>query len=530
MRKPIPGVVVLVALFATVPAAPAEAAFPGANGTIAFTRYLTVDGQTSSDIYTIEPDGTGLTQLTTGGGSRDPAWSRDGRKIAFVRGPAGAEEIYVMNADGSAQTRLTTNSVFDLDPSWSPDGREIAFTRFVAKPGGGDSEIFKMNADGSGLVRLTTQPTYDRHPDWAPDGSKIAFDSGGPSISLMNPDGSGATQIDPNSSGPEWSSDSKHIAFTRLVDVDPGGNAYYDLMTMNRDGTDQTVLFGISSGYAWSPDKTVFVVGSGTCLHCLPVGPLYLINSDGTGDSTLTKPIYDDTTHTYSLDTEPDWQARALQPPYARPASGTPMRVPLVPAFAQCTAPNSAHVAPLNLPACDPPGSESNSGSPAHELTMSSDGSGEGFVSLKVEPGNPATVADEADVRVTASASDVHTKPGGDYAGYVILSVTMRITDRGSGFGGVPGTVKDFAFQTPVSCSTSGTTGAGGVCSIDTTLDSLVPGFAREGELAVISLPQAVLLDTGADGDVGQFNPGVCPPTCASGDEGVFLREGVFTP
>ncbi len=530
MRRVLPGAVVALVVSVTALAVPARAAFPGANGTIAFTRYLSVSGQTSSDIYTIEPDGTGEMRLTTDGGSRDPAWSRDGRKIAFVRGPAGAEEIYVMNADGSEQVRLTTNGVYDLDPSWSPDGREITFTRFVPKPGGGDSEIFKMNANGSGQVPLATRPGYDRHPDWAPDGTKIAFDSGGPSISLINPDGSGATQIDSNSSGPEWSPDSKHIAFTRLTDVDPSGNGFYDTMSMNRDGSDQTFLFSTGSGYAWSPDKTMFVVGSGTCLHCLPVGPLSLVYPDTQRSTMVTQPIYDDTTHTYSRDTDPDWQARTLQPPYARPASGAPMRVPLVPAFAQCTAPNSTHVAPLDLPACEPPATEANSGSPAHELTMSSDGSGAGFVSLKVEPGNPATAADEADVRVAASASDVHTKPGGDYAGYVVLSVTMRITDRASGFGGVPGTVRDFAFQTPVSCSTSGTTGAGGACSINTTLDSMVLGFAREGKLTVISLTQAELLDTGADGDVGQFNPGVCPPTCASGDEGVFLREGVYVP
>jgi Tol biopolymer transport system component len=530
MRRVLPGVVVTLVVSVTALAVPAQAAFPGANGTIAFTRYLSVSGQTSSDIYTIEPDGTGQMRLTTDGSSRDPAWSRDGRKIAFVRGPAGAEEIYVMNADGSEQTQLTTNSVYDRGPSWSPDGREIAFTRFVPSPGGGDAEIFKMNANGGGEVRLATRPGNDVGPEWAPDGSKIAFASGGPSMWLMNPDGSGATQIDPNSFGPEWSPDSKHIAFTRLTDVDPGGNAYYDTMSMNRDGSDQTVLFSIGSGYAWSPDKTMFVVGSDTCLHCLPVGPLYLVYPDTQRSTPVTQPIYDDTTHTYSLDTDPDWQARALQPPYARPASGAPMRVPLVPAFAQCAAPNNTHVAPLDLPACDPPGTEANSGSPFHELTMSSDGAGAGFVSLKVEPGNPATVADEADVRVAASASDVHTKPGGDYAGYVVLSVTMRITDRASGFGGVPGTVSDFPFQTPVTCSTSGTTGAGGACSIDTTLDSMVPGFAREGNLAVISLPEAELLDTGADGDVGQFNRGVCPPTCASGDEGVFLRQGVYVP
>ncbi len=94
-----------------------------------------------------------------------PAWSRDGRRIAFASGRDGGEpEIYVMNADGSAQTRLTRTPPFVADntPTWSPDGRRIAFASNRA--GAFNQEIYVMNADGSRVRRLTRSPDDDGQP------------------------------------------------------------------------------------------------------------------------------------------------------------------------------------------------------------------------------------------------------------------------------------------------------------------------------------------------------------------------------
>ena len=79
----------------------------------------------------------------------EPVWSPDGHQIAFVSAPDRSQEIYVMNADGSPQTRLTNNLADDYSPAWSPDGRQIAFI----SDRDGNNEIYVMNADGSGQTQ-----------------------------------------------------------------------------------------------------------------------------------------------------------------------------------------------------------------------------------------------------------------------------------------------------------------------------------------------------------------------------------------
>ena len=136
-------------------------------------------------------DGSGVERLTySGGGSRaranaGPAWSPDGRKIAFTSDRDGNSEIYVVNADGSGVERLTYSPVeaFPLAgggslgavaalPAWSPDGQKIAF---ASNRDGDVGGIYAMNADGSGVERLTY--SGDLSPAWSPDGRKIAFAS-----------------------------------------------------------------------------------------------------------------------------------------------------------------------------------------------------------------------------------------------------------------------------------------------------------------------------------------------------------------
>ncbi|HEV2829565.1 MAG TPA: Calx-beta domain-containing protein [Pyrinomonadaceae bacterium] len=149
--------------------------------------------QTTSEIYSINPDGSGLTKLTTDtGANRGFSWSPDGRQIAFAstRDPDGRSRIWVMNSDGSNQRRLTDihdtkNAIFyqDVAPSWSPDGAKILFTGSRDFNGTRDcylvncSELFVMNADGSNDHAITGDPNRGgiyMFPKWSPDGTKIA--------------------------------------------------------------------------------------------------------------------------------------------------------------------------------------------------------------------------------------------------------------------------------------------------------------------------------------------------------------------
>ncbi|HEV7364961.1 MAG TPA: hypothetical protein VGN76_03865, partial [Gemmatimonadales bacterium] len=124
----------------------------------------TESGGGTEEIWVMNADGTGAQPLTTAGQNQQPAWSPDGSRIAFQSERVGRLQIYIMNADGSAQTQLTNTAGFNAVPSWSPDGGQIMF----ASTRDGNYELYVMNPDGSAQTRLTTTPEDESWPAWAP--------------------------------------------------------------------------------------------------------------------------------------------------------------------------------------------------------------------------------------------------------------------------------------------------------------------------------------------------------------------------
>ena len=231
-----------------------------------------------------EPVSLAVVQLTDNySGDYTPAWSPDGRRIAFQSDRDGDSEIYVMNADGSGVTQLTHNGAGDWGPAWSPDGRRIAFQ----SDRDGDSEIYVMNAAGSGVTQLTHIDAGDYGPAWSPDGQRIAFNSdrdGDHEIYVMNAAGSGVTQLTHHGAwdfSPAWSPDGRRIAFSSLRDGD------FEIYVMNADGSGVTQLThndAVDWFPAWSPDGRRIAFESDRDGD----SEIYVMNADGSGVTQLT--------------------------------------------------------------------------------------------------------------------------------------------------------------------------------------------------------------------------------------------------
>ena len=213
---------------------------------------------------------------------------------------------------------------------------------------------------------------------------------------------------------------------------------------------------------------------------------------------------------------------------FPRPKGATPTRVALVPGYNACTAPNRTHGPGLAFPSCNPPVRSSavlTVGSPdANGFAANSQGS----VKLSTITGNPATEADEADIGLTLTATDVRNHPAGtDYAGRLGLAANLQITDNANAAEQPePGTVQTIPLEFAVQCATTVDTTIGGSCSLATTYDALVPGAVQERVRAIWELGQIQVRDAGPNGT----GYAACPPTCGDGDETVFMRQGIFVP
>lgn len=314
--------VLALSLLALVAAQPAEAAFPGKNGKIAFVSNRDAG---AGEIYTMKPDGTGTIRITfPTGGNSDPAFSPNGTKIAFKSPSRTNYEISVMNADGTGRTQLTSTSVVESEPTWSPDGTKIAFVaNSFDVDGQTDREIWVMNADGTGRTQLTNNSSDDYYPAWSPLGDKIAYvNHTDRNIYVMDANGDNPTNITPdsptgcsancyqgNDTDPAWSPDGSKIAYVHGYGppTNPfAGGGVPNIWTMDPNGANKTNLTNtpdISAVRpAWSPDGArIAYVGAVDTNR-----DIWVMNSNGTGQMVLQANA--------GHDISPDWQQDSISP------------------------------------------------------------------------------------------------------------------------------------------------------------------------------------------------------------------------
>jgi hypothetical protein len=477
---------------------PAQAAYPGKNGKLVLL---------SCDLYTINPDGSDLQQITfghpcpqTGPGISEPTWSPDGRRIAYT----DAGDVHVINADGSGDVNLTENhSEAARSPSWSPDGTRIAYGG--VGPTGPPIHVWSMNADGTDVHRVD-DTCAGSDPHWHPAGERIEFrgfsdppgcvqDTG---YWLIRPDGTDRVPFAPDDID-DWSPDGGQVVFDKGC---VGGNCCC-IYTQPADGSAPPTSITTGTGFFphWSPDGTRIAFRGRQPGDNMDF--VYTMNTDGSDWERVSSRFV----------TGLSWQPIPVNS-YPRPKFATPLDLSLVPAYEPCTTPNYTHGPPLAFGSCGPP---VRSSAPLTLGTPDANGkpiAGWGRVRYDTLGG---------DVRMAVQLRDVYDEPTmNDYTGEVRLRSPLRITDkRNTPHPGGPGagTVSDTTLGATLLCAATADNTVGASCSLNTTANALAPATVTSGARTVWELGQVQVDDSGADGDADTV-----------ADNTVFMRQGIFVP
>lgn len=266
---------------------PAEAAFPGTNGRIAF--------EANGDIWLTDSRGVDAfhVNLTNSAGATDynASMSPDGRKVAFQsdRDEGVDFEIYTLDIYTGTLTQVTDNTVQDGNPAWSPDGTRLAYEEQRTDPGRTDRDIFTRNANGTGTATDVTPASTEDNlaPSWSPDGNEIAnYISASGDIVVHNLNTSGARTIGSDGSGtsryinPNWSPDGSRVVY-QFRDISDD----FEIWTMrSSDGTDRRQLTNntVADEYpAYSPDGSRITFSRLPSVHY----DLYTMSSSDDGTS-----------------------------------------------------------------------------------------------------------------------------------------------------------------------------------------------------------------------------------------------------
>jgi dipeptidyl aminopeptidase/acylaminoacyl peptidase len=237
----------ILVLFAL--AASATAALAASPRAVVYSKSTTVDGEAKGGLFAVKAGH--LNQLTEDPTDTEPAFSADGRTIAFVRGG----DLYSVRPDGSGLRHLTSGAALDSAPIVSPDGKRVVFERRAADDAPAD--LYAVRVLGGGLHGLTSGPDDDHQVDYSSDGGAIVFvrDSDpGPNATedlySIRPSGARLTRLTRTGVDefkPRYFSGG--IVFSRGESSD-GPAAYADVYTMRRNGSKvKALVAGVGSAY-----------------------------------------------------------------------------------------------------------------------------------------------------------------------------------------------------------------------------------------------------------------------------------------
>jgi dipeptidyl aminopeptidase/acylaminoacyl peptidase len=231
-RKVIASLIALIAL-----SAPATAAAAPKVGAVVFSKASVVDGIAKGGLYAVK-EGR-LNQLTTDPTDTEPAFSPDGRTIAFARDG----DLYSVRPDGSGQRHLTSGAELDSRPVVSPDGRSVVFERRAGAEAPAD--LFAVRVTGGGLHRLTSGEGDDNSVDFSADGRSIVFvrgsagaEGGNDDLFSIRPSGAGLARLTNTGGVDEFAPRyfAGGIVFSRGEST-AGPAAYADVYTVRANGT-----------------------------------------------------------------------------------------------------------------------------------------------------------------------------------------------------------------------------------------------------------------------------------------------------
>jgi Tol biopolymer transport system component len=237
------------------------------EGTLLVTRSETVDSITTTNVYTIAPDGTTeqLTDVPRGTYASRPYKAANAPLVAYYSNKDGQEDIYVLNLKTNATQRVTNDATSDFNPSLSPDGSLISWVSRREDPSG---DILLANADGTHARAIAPSPDSDRSPFFSPDGTQVSFHSyrtGGANIFVVDVDGQNLQQITNGDHlffayNAVWSPDGQQFVY--LSEQDDDGTV--DIYTISRNGSNAQLLLP-NVGHSvvfWSPDGEQIVFNS----------------------------------------------------------------------------------------------------------------------------------------------------------------------------------------------------------------------------------------------------------------------------